>query len=289
MTARELRPIFAQVAQQTLSVADAERYLQLHHSPTARRFKSGITGLVLLLFLGVGLFLIYHGYRVSTSQQGSTPSPAQLGTAGYWLPLLLFGGFGSLLVLVSSFGLASLLRAINNPVTPSLASIQFLLSQVATRTSTVDDAIQQLFPTSLPEPTRGRSSVATRFLFSAFLLAVIYFSLQQGSQSYRLLVNGQSTNGLVIDMVSDRKGHTSAPVVRYSVNGTDYELTGTTYSNPPAYTVGDRVTVLYNPASPDEGAIRFFTEQWVGPLVAITLAGFFLFLFWRRQRSASNS
>jgi hypothetical protein len=288
MTARELRPIFTQVAQQSLSVADAERYLKLHYSPTAQRFKSGITGLILLLFLGVGLFLIYHGYRVSTNQPDPTPLPAQFGAVQNWLPLLLFGGFGSLLVLVGCFGLVSLLRAVNDPATPSLASIQFWLSQVATRTSTVEEAIQQLFPAQLPQSTPGRSSVATRFLFSAFLLAVIYFSLQRSSQSYRLLVNGQSTSGLVIAMVPDRKGHTSTPVVRYSVNGTDYELTGATYSNPPAYSVGDRVTVLYNPASPDEGAIQSFTEQWVGPFVAIILAGFFLSLFWCRQRSASQ-
>ncbi|QKZ14744.1 DUF3592 domain-containing protein [Spirosoma sp. KUDC1026] len=284
MTGQEFRSLFSQVAQQTLSLPDAERYLDLHHSPTAQWVKRSLTGLVLLLFLAVGLYIIQHGYRVSIAQQRDSTILNAANTVQRWSPLLLFGGFGSLLGLVSVAGLLALVRSLSRSDLPSIDTIKGRLHQVAARTLTVDEAMSQLFLLEAP-PARPSTSVATRLFITLFMLVVVYFSLRQAQTAYRLLTSGKRTEGQIIQMISNRKHTATVPVVRYSVDGQYHELTGGTYSSPAAYAIGDRVTVLYNPASPAEAAIQSFSDQWAGPLVAISLASVFLFFLWRRPRS----
>jgi TRAP-type C4-dicarboxylate transport system permease small subunit len=218
MTVREFRSLFSQVAQQTLSLPDAERYLALHHSPAARRVKSSLTGLFLLLFLAVGLYLIHHGYRVSIAQQQDATVMNSVSIWYHWLPLLLFGGFGSLLGLVSVVGLVALGRHLRNAAIPSVSAIKSGLHQVATRRLTVDEAMSQLFPLDPPR-ARPSTSIATRLVITVFMLVVVYFSLRQAHTSYQLLTAGKQTHGQVIALVRNRKHTATAPVVRYSVDG----------------------------------------------------------------------
>ena len=65
---------------------------------------------------------------------------------------------------------------------------------------------------------------------------------------------------------SDDDGDSYAPVVEYTVRGVDYRLTGT-YTNPPAYDVGDRVTVRYERANPENARLDSFVELWLFPVV----------------------
>jgi hypothetical protein len=44
-------------------------------------------------------------------------------------------------------------------------------------------------------------------------------------------------------------------------------------SSPPAYEVGERVTILYDPTSPKEAKINSFGELWLWPLLLGILGG----------------
>jgi len=62
-------------------------------------------------------------------------------------------------------------------------------------------------------------------------------------------------------------GRGQVPVVRFEVNGQSYEVVGKIASTPPAYTVGDRVSVRYPPARPEAAWIDSFVEQYLLPLI----------------------
>lgn len=342
MTTTEIQLILEAVAQRTRSVADAERAILEPHSASANRLKAFVTGAVLLLFLGIGLFLFYHAwqttmaqrtasapfrqtsgtvvrmvqktnghrlwapivtYRVSgkeyafESELASRPPAYQVGeevVVQYdpnqpqkatidsfwmsWLPWLLFGGFGSLLVFVSIVGLVTIWRRRSEP-TPQL--VQQTLVLIAAGAMSVAEGTQRLTGQTTTSSRTKSPSVAGRLVVGALLIAVIYFSLQSMGKSWRLLVHGFKTDGKVVALVHNAKKSSVAPVVRYSVDGKPYELTGNTYSSPAAYQIGEQVTVLYEPESPDVGAVQSLSEQWLGPLLGLGLAGCFLVIFFR--------
>jgi hypothetical protein len=66
------------------------------------------------------------------------------------------------------------------------------------------------------------------------------------------------TTGTVRELIPQtRKGSTTyAPVIEFmTANERVYQHTSKISSNPPAYTVGDRVEILYNPEDPEEVVI----------------------------------
>jgi hypothetical protein len=71
--------------------------------------------------------------------------------------------------------------------------------------------------------------------------------------------------GTVVDMA--HSGRTSAPIVRYQVNGQTYQFQSSPYQAPPTHTIGEEVTVIYQPDRPSKGQIYSFGEQWRPPLV----------------------
>lgn len=86
--------------------------------------------------------------------------------------------------------------------------------------------------------------------------------------SYQLVRGGQTTTGTVIDLdvsSSDDGGDTYAPIVEYTVGGQTYSFNTRNYSGPPAYHIGQQVTVLYDPANPKTVRINNFWELWLLP------------------------
>ncbi len=195
-----------------------------------------------------------------------------------WLPMLLFGGFGSLVTLISVIGVVALVRSKTRQIKFAPEMLHQRLDQVATGAISVDDAIRYLLPDQAVTTADTSSSRGWRLFLGAFLLVIIYFSLKQAGTSWRLLVHGQRTTGKVVALIRGTRGSAKAPVFRYSIDGVEYERVGATYSSPPAYEIGEIVTVVYESSSPAEGAIQSFSDQWGGPLFAVALAGFFLFV-----------
>ena len=106
--------------------------------------------------------------------------------------------------------------------------------------------------------------------------AVLYFEHQD------FVAAADTTEGEVIDIVgvSQRVGSSRsyAPVVRFKTpDGKSVKFTSDSSSNPPSYSVGERVTVLYDPAKPRNAKL----EGWDNWLPVAGLGGFgavFVFL-----------
>ena len=94
------------------------------------------------------------------------------------------------------------------------------------------------------------------------------------------------TKGEVVDVkrieeTRRRDGRTREEVTYYPVvefddgDGQTHEFRSSAGSNPPAYSEGDRVEVLYDPGDPQQASINSFTSLWVGPLVTGGLGAVF--------------
>jgi hypothetical protein len=106
--------------------------------------------------------------------------------------------------------------------------------------------------------------------------------------------------GVVVEMNAHRDSDgslMSTPTVQYSVPapeggvGSVHQIRSRVSSNPPAYQLGERVTVFYRLDDPAEARIDAFTEQWLLPtlfgsfaLVFGTVALGFLFAQIRKRR-----
>lgn len=86
-------------------------------------------------------------------------------------------------------------------------------------------------------------------------------------------------------------GYLYYPVVQFtSSSGGAVEFRGSTGASPPVYRKGERVTVLYNPETPDNARIDSFTDLWLGSLITGTIGLVFTcigagFLIVRAQRA----
>ncbi|MEP7355890.1 MAG: DUF3592 domain-containing protein [Anaerolineales bacterium] len=95
-----------------------------------------------------------------------------------------------------------------------------------------------------------------------------------GWGSYNLTTRGGRADGTVVamDESNDDDGTTYAPIVGYEVDGERYEMNSHNYSSPPAYHVGQKVTILYNLADPNTARIDSFWDLWLLPIIFIGLA-----------------
>ena len=123
-----------------------------------------------------------------------------------------------------------------------------------------------------------------KYIFALIGLAMLFgaYSLYSGTQSF--LETAVSTQGTVIDLRRSRSSDgddTYAPVVQFNTNGGEsIEFTSSTSSNPPSYSRGEPVEVLYQEDSPYDAKIKGFFSLWGAALiVGIFGAIFFLIGF----------
>jgi len=115
----------------------------------------------------------------------------------------------------------------------------------------------------------GCIAVLANLFFAAFCLWGVY----AGYVSWQLQTGGETTEGIVIrlDEQSDGDGGccTYVPVVEFEAGGRVYSIEGDTASYPPAYDVGERVPVIYDPSDPQTAQINKWTERWLFPILII--------------------
>lgn len=99
----------------------------------------------------------------------------------------------------------------------------------------------------------------------AMLGAAYYY----GRTSWALSSGGAAAAGKVVALkespATQDSGVTYAPVIEYKVAGRSYTYTSPNSSHPPAYTVGERVTLLYDPADPGRARVDSWWELWLMP------------------------
>lgn len=90
-----------------------------------------------------------------------------------------------------------------------------------------------------------------------------------------LAAKGGQAPGYVIDIVEMRDGSdvaTYRPIVRFTDNdGRLRQFGSDVSSNPPGYAIGERVTVIYDPADPSDAMIDSFRDRY---LMSLGLAFF---------------
>jgi hypothetical protein len=83
--------------------------------------------------------------------------------------------------------------------------------------------------------------------------------------------HAKSVDGVVVDLayLQSSKGRgTYAPVAEFTAaDGSKVHVTGSVSSSSPAYSRGDHLRILYDPANPEHARIDSFSETWFGPVL----------------------
>ena len=95
------------------------------------------------------------------------------------------------------------------------------------------------------------------------------------------LAGASKAEGTVVDLVQSRSSDsiTYKPVVRFiDQDGRTSEFVSTTGSNPPSYSKGQKVEVLYRPTAPEDAKINSFFSLWFGALILGGMGGAFFLI-----------
>lgn len=138
----------------------------------------------------------------------------------------------------------------------------------------------------------GCAFIAANLFFMAFCLWGVY----AGYASWKLQTVGETATGTVVKLIEQSDGEggccTYVPVVEFEAGGQVYSFEGGIASDPPAFEIGERVPVLYDPSNPQAAKIDRWSERWLFPilivpsmLIAALATNFFLLRAWRRGDS----
>ena len=141
----------------------------------------------------------------------------------------------------------------------------------------------------------GCAIVLANLFFAGFCLWGAYAAYI----SWQLEQNGETTHGTVVRLEESDSSEGGccvySPVIEFDRNGQTYSFEGDNASYPPAYEVGEEVSVLYDPADPDTAQINKWSERWLFPLIiipamiitALILNFFLIRAFWRNEDISS--
>lgn len=143
--------------------------------------------------------------------------------------------------------------------------------------------------------SKGLGIVGVVFSMIGFLMLMGAGLWAQKTFSFK--ERAQAVEGEVVEMVANRGSDstTYAPKYSFMANGQQYNVISSTSSNPPAYSVGEKVQVLFDPANPLDARIDSFMGLWFGPTLISVMGSIFflvgvipLFLVWRRRNNVEH-
>lgn len=109
--------------------------------------------------------------------------------------------------------------------------------------------------------------------------AVLFLSFNWLNNQVEFLKTAERSSGTVIEniqKVSSKGKYTYSPLIEfYDQNGEKTTFESLNSSNPPSYSIGQKVQVLYQPTHPQSAKIDSFHDFWLGPI----LSGILGFLF----------
>jgi hypothetical protein len=110
-------------------------------------------------------------------------------------------------------------------------------------------------------------------LMNLFFAAFLAWGGFHAYSSWLLVENGQRTTGTVIrleESEASEGGSVYSPVIEFTAsNDQTYTFESGNASDPPDHSVGDEVSILYDPAAPDQARIESFFELWLFPAIMI--------------------
>lgn len=103
-----------------------------------------------------------------------------------------------------------------------------------------------------------------KYTFLAIGIALLLGAGAIGLHTRSFLSNAVGTDGIVVDLEAqgDRGSTTYRPIIRFQTPGGTVEFRASSGSNPPSYTVGDTVPVLYSPEKPNDATPDAFFSLW---------------------------
>ena len=102
------------------------------------------------------------------------------------------------------------------------------------------------------------------------------FALYNNTASF--LDRSATAQGTVVELIRSRSSDSTSyyPVVQFrAASGREIEFQSNSGSNPPSYNRGAQVTVLYEPANPEDAKIDGFFSLWGGTLIVGILGAVF--------------
>ncbi|MBI5945986.1 MAG: DUF3592 domain-containing protein [Chloroflexi bacterium] len=154
------------------------------------------------------------------------------------------------------------------------------------------DKVEKL-ATGINRLQTGCMLIFFNLLFTGFCLWGVYMLYV----AVQLETKGVITDGIVVEMKPSTSDGTTTytPIVEFQVNGQTYSFKGGISSNPPKYSVGDRVEVRFDPDNPETAQIDKNVERWLAPVILIpsmiivaVILNFFLIRAWRRGESLNT-
>lgn len=136
------------------------------------------------------------------------------------------------------------------------------------------------------------------FIFGALGLLLAGGALANIIGTFRFLWRAEKTDGTVVGYktktVTSGKHRRRArtvymPIVEYApnkINNQKIKINSTVGSSPPAYNIGEIVTVYFLPRNPHRGKLNSFWELWFFPLVVFFIGCFicfFSYVIWANQ------
>jgi hypothetical protein len=153
-----------------------------------------------------------------------------------------------------------------------------------------DEAAAEQFITNLQNQIKAAQKpvnpMSLLLPISAGLIFLI-IGLKWGIDSWRTITGSMQAQGKVVAIDEGRR--TKSPVVEYQVDGETYQARGVVGSNVFLPSIGETMTVLYDPAYPEAGTINYFNDMWAIPVtlcgigLLITLISGYAFRRMRRQ------
>jgi len=129
-----------------------------------------------------------------------------------------------------------------------------------------------------------------KYTFTLVGIAMLAGAFYSYSSTQQFLAEAMTSNGKVVELIRSRSSDsvTYRPVVQFvAVDGSSIEFTSSSGSNPPSYSRGQSVEVLYRESEPEKAKINGFFSLWglaaiLGGLGAVFFAiGTSVFLFGR--------
>ena len=129
-----------------------------------------------------------------------------------------------------------------------------------------------------------------KYTFTLVGIAMLAGAFYSYSSTQQFIAEALTSSGKVVELIRSRSDDsvTYRPVVQFIAgDGTNIEFTSSSGSNPPSYSIGQTVEVLYREAEPEKAKINGFFSLWglaaiLGGLGAVFFAiGASVFLFGR--------
>ena len=118
-------------------------------------------------------------------------------------------------------------------------------------------------------PSRHRKAPTGVFLAIVILLLVTVGCLSAcfviADSNRKFCDTGEQVTGEVVNLVST--GRCKAPVIGYQFDGESHLYESSVGSNPAAYGIGEEVSVVVDPASPNRVMIDDIMHRWAVPII----------------------